>query len=112
MNQVTSELPESIRPSVSAAKQTVRGGVFANEDWWSVWVGLLLVVVAWALFAFGSSIKWLAVAPAKWSSVAQAGADIAAHLPNYAALFVVFAVLFGIALAVLKQRLAHFCPRF
>jgi len=112
MNQVTSELPESIRPSVSAAKQTVRGGVFANEDWWSVWVGLLLVVVAWALFAFGSSIKWLAVAPAKWSSVAQAGADIAAHLPNYAALFVVFAVLFGIALAVLKQRLAHFLPAF
>ena len=112
MNQVTSELPESIRPSVSAAKQTVRGGVFANEDWWSVWVGLLLVVVAWALFASGSSIKWLAVAPAKWSSVAQAGADIAAHLPNYAALFLVFAVLFGIALAVLKQRLAHFLPAF
>ena len=112
MNQVTSELPESIRPSVPAAKQTVRGGVFANEDWWSVWVGLLLVVVAWALFAFGSSIKWLAVAPAKWSSVAQAGADIAAHLPNYAALFLVFAVLFGIALAVLKQRLAHFLPAF
>ena len=64
MNQVTSELPESIRPSVSAAKQTAHGGVFANEDWWSVWVGLLLVVVAWALFASGSSIKWLAVAPA------------------------------------------------
>lgn len=112
MNQVTSELQESIRPSVSAAKQTVRGGVFANEDWWSVWVGLLLVVVAWALFASGSSIKWLAVAPAKWSSLAQASADIANHLPNYAALFVVFAVLFGIALAVLKQRLAHFLPAF
>jgi len=112
MNQVTSELPASVRPSVSATTQTARGGVFSNEDWWSVWIGLLLVVIAWLVFASGSSIKWLAAAPAKWSSVAQAGADIAAHLPNYAVLFVVFALLFGIASTVLKQRLAHFLPAF
>ncbi len=77
-----------------------------------MWIGLLVVVVAWLLPASGGSIKWLATAPAKWSSAAQAGQDLVAHLPNYAALFVVFAALFGGALFVLKQRLAHFLPAF
>jgi uncharacterized integral membrane protein (TIGR00698 family) len=109
MHQATRGLP------IDAASTTGQGasrGLFANEDWWSVWVGLLLVAAAWLTFAAGSSVKWLASAPAKWSSLAQAGADLLAHLPNYLALFVVFAVLFGLALAVLKQRLAHFLPAF
>jgi uncharacterized integral membrane protein (TIGR00698 family) len=112
MNDITRDLPQAVRPSITTSNQAARGGLFFNEDWWSVWIGLLVVVVAWLLFASGSSIKWLATAPAKWSSVAQAGQDLVAHLPNYAALFLVFAVLFGIALAVLKQRLAHFLPAF
>lgn len=113
MNQVTGELPNAGRPAVTTATAPApRGGLFSNEDWWSVWIGLLLVAVAWLAFASGSSIKWLAAAPAKWTSLGQAAADIAAHLPNYAVLFLVFAALFGIASAVLKQRLAHFLPAF
>ncbi|WP_458069548.1 YeiH family protein [Rhodanobacter sp. BL-MT-08] len=111
MNQVTRDV--LTQSDVLAARAAgTRRGLFSNEDWWSVWVGLLLVAVAWLTFASGSSIKWLAAAPAKWTGAAQAGADIAAHLPNYAALFAVFAVLFGIAFTVLKQRLAHFLPAF
>ncbi len=111
MNQVTRELPQGGEVAAGGAVNS-RRGPFSNEDWWSVWVGLLLVAVAWLTFASGSSIRWLASAPAKWTSLAQAGTDLAAHVPNYVALFVVFAVLFGIALAVLKQRLAHFLPAF
>jgi len=112
MNDITRDLPQNVRPSITAAQSTTRGGLFHNEDWWSVWVGLMVVVVAWSLFASGGSIKWLATAPAKWTDVAQAGQDLLAHLPNYAALFVVFALLFGTALFVLKQRLVHFLPAF
>src|SRR5579864_7968487 len=88
------------------------GGLFSTEDWLAVWVGLLVIVVAWALFASGSSIKWLAVAPAKWSSIGAAGADFVKHLPNYVALFLVFAVLFGVSLVALRQKVAHFLPSF
>ena len=77
------------------------GGLFATEDWWAVWIGLLVIVLAWGLFASGSSIKWLAVAPVKWTDPALAAQDLLRHLPNYAALFVVFAVLFGVSLTAL-----------
>jgi uncharacterized membrane protein YadS len=120
MSDTKHTLPAGGRPSKSdksekteAARSTPGGrGLFSTEDWWAVWIGLLVVVIALALFASGSSIKWLAVAPAKWTSVSQAAHDIGVHLPNYLALFVVFAALFSIGLSALKQRVAHFIPSF
>ena len=87
-------------------------GPFKTEDWWAVWIGLAIIVIAYLLFASGTSIKWLAVAPAKWSSGAQAAADLGHHLPNYIALFIVFAILFGVAVAALGQRIVQFVPGF
>jgi uncharacterized membrane protein YadS len=114
MSDTKHTLPAGAHPSGGDAARSTPGGrgLFSTEDWWAVWIGLLVIVVAWALFASGSSIKWLAVAPTKWTSVAQAAKDVGAHLPNYVALFAVFAVLFSIGLSALKQRVAHFLPSF
>ncbi|PCE26217.1 hypothetical protein BWP39_16970 [Paraburkholderia acidicola] len=112
MSDTNQSLPAHAQPAADTTHSTRGGGLFSTEDWWAVWVGLLTILIAWALFASGSSIKWIAVAPAKWSSVGQAAGDLAKHLPNYVALFVGFAVLFGVSLAALKQRLAHFLPSF
>jgi uncharacterized integral membrane protein (TIGR00698 family) len=101
------------QPSVSDSQQRDPGkGIFSNEDWWSIWIGLALVVVAYGLFSSGTSIKWLAVAPARWTSPEQAWQDFTAHTGSYLALFAVFAVLFTISIAALKQRVAHFLPAF
>ncbi len=113
MSDTNHSLPAGAAPAQSAPTPASRGGgLFSTEDWWAVWIGLGVIVVAWALFAAGSSIKWLAIAPAKWSAPGDAVANLGAHLPNYAALFVVFAVLFGVSVAALRQRLAHFLPAF
>ncbi len=99
--------------ATDAAPATVRtGGPFASEDAWSVWLGLALVLAAWALFTSGHSLQWLAVAPAKWSSPAQWLADLQAHWLGYVALFATFAALFGIGLSALGHRLSHFLPSF
>jgi uncharacterized membrane protein YadS len=112
MSQETSVLSAAAQPGQTIAARARRTGLFANEDWWSVWIGLLVVALAWGLFAQGISLKWLAVAPAKWQTLAEAGRDIAAHLPNYLALFVIFAVLFGTSVAALGQSLARFLSAF
>lgn len=95
---------------------TRRGGpltaLVSTEDWWAVWIGLTAVAAAYLLFASGASIKWLAVAPAKWSGAAQLGQDLLRHLPSYLSLFVAFAALFSISIVALKQRVAHFLPAF
>jgi len=112
MSEVTRVLPGGARPADVAVAHTPRTGLFSNEDWWSVWIGLAVIVVAWALFANGSSLKWLAVAPAKWKTLAETGQGIASHWPNYLALFATFALFFGTALALLGQSLSRFLPSF
>ncbi|HEX7815651.1 YeiH family protein [Dyella sp.] len=112
MTEAISTLSKPASERQAERLPTGRRGLFSNEDWWSVWLGLALILAAWALFANGSSIKWLAVAPAKWTQWSQVVSDLQAHLPNYLALFALFALLFGTGLAVLGQKLAHFLPSF
>ncbi|AIF49067.1 YeiH family protein [Dyella japonica] len=112
MSDATRVLPAQVRPSHDAATRPVRWGLFANEDWWSVWIGLAVIVVAWAWFAHGGSLKWLAVAPAKWKTLGEAWQGVASHWPNYVALFTASALLFGTALAVLGHSLSRFLPSF
>jgi hypothetical protein len=92
----------------SAQIATTGGGFSLTEDWLAAAVGLLVIVIAWALFGSGGSIKWLAVAPAKWSSIGQAAQDFARHLPGYVALFITFALLFGVSVTLLRKRAGAF----
>jgi uncharacterized membrane protein YadS len=86
--------------------------LFLNEDWWAIWIGLTLVVIAIGLFAEGSSIKWIAIAPQKWSHLADAAAQLQTHGVQYAALFVLWAVCFGAGAAALGIKLSKFLPAF
>jgi uncharacterized integral membrane protein (TIGR00698 family) len=83
-----------------------------KEDWWAIWIGLGLVAVAIVLFANGSSIKWLAVAPQKWPHLANAAAQLQTHGGQYAALFLLWAVSLGIGAAALGIKLSRFLPAF
>ncbi len=66
-----------------------------KEDWWAIWIGLGLVIMAAGLFAVGASVKWLAVAPQKWSHWADSAGQLRQHGLQYVALFLLWAVVFG-----------------
>src|SRR5580698_2657175 len=78
--------------------------LWLKEDWWAVWIGLGLVLTAYWLFASGSSIDWIAVAPKAWSNFAQLSADFAAKGIRYLAQCGLLLSLFGAASAVLGHR--------
>jgi uncharacterized membrane protein YadS len=111
------EIAERSAPSAPSAASTAGGSsiwsdVIRKEDWWAIWIGLGLVVVAAALFANGQSIKWIAIAPQKWSQVSQVGTQLQAHWVQYLSLFVLWSVLFGIAAAALGIRVSRFLLSF
>jgi uncharacterized membrane protein YadS len=87
-------------------------GLFSKEDWWAIWLALILVAAAYALFAGGTSIKWLAVAPARWTDPSAAVRDFVAHLPSYLALYLLWAVLFGVSLKIIGFNMRHFLASF
>jgi uncharacterized integral membrane protein (TIGR00698 family) len=86
--------------------------LWLKEDWWAIWLGLGVVVVAYAFFANGASIKWIAVTPAKWSTFGQLGAHFTANAWRYIVQFVAWLVLFSIALAALGHKARDFVPSF
>ena len=83
-----------------------------KEDWWAVWLGLGLTLAAVWLFLDGSSIKWLAVTPKKWSHLAEAVTDLQANAVRYLALFALWAVLLGAGARALGWKLGHFLGSF
>ncbi len=86
--------------------------LWLKEDWWAIWLGLGIVVVAYLLFANGSSIRWIAVTPAKWSDWSQLGAHFAGNWERYVAQFVLWLALFSLALGALGHKPSQFVPAF
>jgi len=86
--------------------------LWLKEDWWAIWLGLGIVIVAYLFFANGSSIKWIAITPAKWSNFSELTSHFGAHITQYAAQFVLWAIIFGISMRALGYKLSEFYPSF
>jgi len=85
---------------------------WSKEDWWAVWLGLGIVALAYIFYLGGSSISWIAVAPAKWSTLAQLGAQLSKNGIKYLALLGAFLVLFTIVISFIGQKPKAFIPSF
>ncbi len=99
-------------PALATARSSPWRELLRKEDWWAIWIGLGMIAVAIALFAGGSSIKWIAVSPQKWSHLVSAGAQLRAHAAQYAALFLLWSVSLGIGAAAFGIKLSRFLPAF
>jgi hypothetical protein len=99
-------------PTGTATRPSRFGAIFRNEDWLSIWIGLGLIAVAAVVFAAGGSIKWLAVAPQKWSHWSDVAAQIEKNGARFAALLVVWSILFGAGAGALGIGVRRFLPAF
>jgi uncharacterized integral membrane protein (TIGR00698 family) len=86
--------------------------LWLKEDWWAIWLGLGIVAIAYAFFASGSSVRWLAVTPAKWSTLSQLGAHFASNYARYIVQFLAWLGVFTIALTALGLKAREFIPSF
>ena len=83
-----------------------------KEDWWAVWIGLSLIIVAVARFAGGAPLQWIAVAPQKWSSPADLLGQLQPQGIRYVTLCLLWAVLFGTGAAALGLKFSKFLLGF
>jgi uncharacterized membrane protein YadS len=86
--------------------------LWKTEDWWSVWFGLGIVVMALVTFWSGASIKGWAVTPSKWTTAGGALADLSKNAGGYLAIFLMFGVVFVISMGIMGAKLRQFIPGF
>lgn len=84
----------------------------AKEDWWAVWLGLGIIILAYVFYLAGSSISWIAVAPAKWSTFSQLAAQFSTTAIRYVALLGACLVVFTIVTSFIGQKPKAFIPSF
>ena len=86
--------------------------LWTTEDWWANWLGLGIVLVAFILFVQGASLSWIAVVPARWSTLTQLSADLSANYPRYIAQFAMWVAIFSVAIRAFGLKLNEFIPSF
>ncbi len=86
--------------------------LWKTEDWWSVWLGLGLVLVAIIALWSGTSIKGWAVLPGKVSDFGKVWADLAKNFGGYLTIFIVFGLVFSFSMKLMGHKLSHFIPGF
>jgi uncharacterized integral membrane protein (TIGR00698 family) len=86
--------------------------IWLKEDWWAIWLGLGIVVVAYLFFANGASIKWIAITPGKWSNFSELTADFTSHITQYVAQFILWLIVLSVSMRIMGHKLGEFIPSF
>jgi uncharacterized membrane protein YadS len=70
------------------------------------------VAAAYILFAGGSNLAWIAVAPAKWGTLGELESQLLRNAPRYLAQFGAFLLVLTRVAALLGHRARSFVPSF
>ena len=107
------EIAHPTHRSVVATPRSGWSDLIRQDDWWAIWIGLGLVVVAAALFAGGGDYQMDRGSTAKMESLAGRGGTVArSRRAIRLACSCCSAVLFGIGASALGIRLTQFLPAF
>ncbi len=86
--------------------------IFKTEDYWAIWLGLIVIAMAVGFFYAGSTLKPWAVTPKGWATFDQLGADLSKHGLAYLLVYLGFGVVFTISMAIMGHKVARFVPGY
>ena len=86
--------------------------LWKTEDYWAVWLGLGVVLLALVVYSTGGTIAGWAEKPGSWATLEGLAADFTTHLPHYLIIFAVFGAVFTLSMAVMGRNVRQFIPGF
>lgn len=89
-----------------------RSELWKKEDWWAIWMGLGIVLLALIFFFSGSTIRAIAVAPPKWTVFSAFLGHFARTWMWYLLLFIAFSVIFTVSTKIMGFRPREYFPGF
>jgi uncharacterized membrane protein YadS len=82
--------------------------ILSTEDYWAIWLGMIVIMLSVGFFWAGSTLKPWAVTPGTWSDLGQLGADLGRHWPAFISIFLGFGLVFAISMRIMGRNLKEF----
>jgi len=82
--------------------------LFKTEDYWAIWLGMLVIALAVGFFWAGSTLKPWAVTPGTWSNLGELGADLGTHFWAFLSIFLGFGSVFALSVKLMGRNLTEF----
>ncbi len=82
--------------------------LFKTEDYWAIWLGMLIIGLSMVGFWAGASIKGWAVTPGTWSDLGGLGRDLGKHIGAYVLIYLGFGVVFAFSMRVMGRDVKAF----
>jgi len=79
-----------------------------TEDYWAIWLGMLVIALSVGFFWAGSTLKPWAVTPGTWSDPSQLTSDLAEHFFGFLSVFLGFGLVFAISMRIMGRNLGEF----
>jgi uncharacterized membrane protein YadS len=86
--------------------------IFKTEDYWAIWLGMIVIALAIGFFWAGTTLKPWAVTPGTWSDLGQLGKDLGAHVPAFLAIYLGFGLVFALSMRIMGRSLKEFIPGY
>jgi len=82
--------------------------LFSTEDYWAIWLGMVVIMLSVGFFWAGSTLKPWAVTPGTWSDLGQLAADFGEHFFAFVSIFLGFGLVFAISMKIMGRNLREF----
>jgi uncharacterized membrane protein YadS len=93
-------------------KAKARSPFLVTEDWWAVYLGLGIVLIALIFFTAGGTLAPLAVAPPKWESFNTVIEHFKTNLAWYLLQLLTWLVIFTVSTAIMGFKVRQYIPGF
>jgi len=85
-----------------------RSKLLATEDYWAIWLGLFILVLAMGFFWGGATLAPWAVTPGTWKTGGELVADLGKHAAGYLVLYLGFGAVFTLSMAFMRRNLGQY----
>ncbi len=89
-----------------------RSKLLTTEDYWAIWLGMLVIGLAMITYYSGGTIKAWAVTPGKWNDLPSLGADLRKHWLAYLIIYLGFGTVFLVSMKAMGRNIRQFAAGY
>lgn len=98
--------------SAETRKTSRLSNLWLKEDYWAVWIGIGIVLIALIAYYAGGSLKLFSASFKGFTNFGDVPGQLAAVFPKLVALFIAMSIIFSIAVKIMGHSIAQFMEGF